>query len=99
MLSALLMLRRLGGALRVALREEDFGRILGAGAMLIAVGTVTFTLGNGWSMVDGLYVAVATLTTSSILDPRRGPTTRRRRARAHAGTGAGGGTRSTRRVY
>jgi hypothetical protein len=31
MLSALLMLRRLVGALRVALREEDFARILGAG--------------------------------------------------------------------
>ena len=37
--------------------------------MLIAVGTVTYTLGEGWSVVDGFYVAVATLTTSSILDP------------------------------
>ena len=43
MFSAILMLRRLAGALRVALREEDFARILG--------------------------VAVATLTTSSVLDP------------------------------
>ena len=55
--------------MRVALRDQDFARILGAGLLLIIVGTVTYTLGNGWSLVDGFYVAVATLTTSSILDP------------------------------
>jgi hypothetical protein len=66
----LLMLRRLAAALRVALRDEAFGRILGAGALLIVVGTITFSLGNDWSLVDGFYVAVATLTTSSILDPK-----------------------------
>ena len=27
------------------------------------------SLGNDWDLADGLYVAVATLTTSSILDP------------------------------
>ena len=70
MLSAFLMLRRLAAALRVALREEDFERVLSAGAALIVVGTITFTLSNGWSVVDGFYVAVATLTTSSILDPK-----------------------------
>ena len=69
MLSALLMLRRLVGALRVALREEDFARILTAGLTLIVVGALAYSLGSGWSVVDGLYVAVATLTTSSVLDP------------------------------
>ena len=69
MISALLMLRRLAVALRVALREEDFGRILAAGLALIITGTLAYTLGGGWSVVDGLYVAVATLTTSSVLDP------------------------------
>jgi hypothetical protein len=69
MISAILMLRRLAGALRVALREEDFARILGAGLALIIIGTLAYSLGAGWSIVDGLYVAVATLTTSSILDP------------------------------
>jgi hypothetical protein len=69
MLSAILMLRRLLSALRVALRDEDFGRILGAGLLLIVIGTLTYTLGAGWTLADGLYVAVATLTTSSILDP------------------------------
>jgi hypothetical protein len=67
--SALLMLRRLTTALRVALRDEDFGRVLSAGGLLIVVGTLAYTLGEGWSVVDGFYVAVATLTTSSILDP------------------------------
>ena len=36
---------------------------------MIIVGTLAYSLGNGWSAVDGLYVAVATLTTSSMLDP------------------------------
>lgn len=69
MISAILMLRRLAGALRIALREEDFGRILGAGLALIIIGTLAYSVGGGWSVVDGLYVAVATLTTSSVLDP------------------------------
>jgi uncharacterized membrane protein YkgB len=69
-ISAILMLRRLAGALRVALREEDFARILGAGLALIIIGTLAYSLGAGWSVVDGLYVAVATLTTSSVLDPK-----------------------------
>jgi uncharacterized membrane protein YkgB len=63
------MFRRLLGALRVALREEDFGRILGAALTLVIVGTLAYSVGNDWNVVDGLYVAVATLTTSSILDP------------------------------
>jgi len=68
-ISALLMMRRLAGALRVALREEDFARVLSAGLLLIIIGTLAYSIGGGWSVVDGLYVAVATLTTSSILDP------------------------------
>ena len=69
MISAILMLRRLAAALRVALREEDFGRVLSAGLALVIIGTLAYSLGNDWSVVDGLYVAVGTLTTSSILDP------------------------------
>ena len=69
MISALLMMRRLLTALRVALREEDFARVLSAGVALIVVGTLAYSFGGDWSLVDGLYVAVATLTTSSILDP------------------------------
>jgi hypothetical protein len=70
MISALLMMRRLAAALRVALRDEDFGRVLSAGLLLIIIGTITYSLSSGWRVVDGLYVAVATLTTSSILDPK-----------------------------
>jgi hypothetical protein len=55
MFSALLMLRRLASALRVALREEDFGGILSAALLLVIVGTVTFTLSEGWSVGDGFY--------------------------------------------
>jgi hypothetical protein len=65
-----MMLRRLAAALRVALREEDFARILSAGLLLIVIGTLTFTFGADWSVVDGFYVAVVILTTSSVLDPK-----------------------------
>jgi hypothetical protein len=68
-LSVLLLWRRFAAALRVALREEDFLRVLSAGVLLVVVGTVTYTFGNDWSPVDGFYFAVATLTTSSIADP------------------------------
>jgi hypothetical protein len=70
MLSALLMLGRFLGALRVALRDQEFGRILVAALTLVFVGTLAYTFGQDWSVVDGFYVAVATLTTSSILDPQ-----------------------------
>jgi hypothetical protein len=69
MISALLMWRRLMRALRYAMQEEDFAPVLSAGGLLILIGTLTYTLGNGWKVVDGLYFAVATLTTSSVADP------------------------------
>jgi len=34
------------------------------------VGTVAYSLGEGWNVVDGFYFAVCTLTTSSIADPK-----------------------------
>jgi Ion channel len=68
-LSALLMFRRLANALRYARREEDFDRVLGAGVLLVAIGTVTFTLGADWNAVDAFYFAVSTLTTTSVADP------------------------------
>jgi hypothetical protein len=61
-LSALLMFSRFEKTMRYAFREEDFGRVLGAGALLVL-------LGQGWSVVDALYFAVSTLTTTSVSDP------------------------------
>ena len=46
MLSGLLMMRRLAAALRVALRDEDFGRVLSAGLLLIVVGAMAYSLGS-----------------------------------------------------
>jgi hypothetical protein len=69
MLSALLMGLRVLRALRVALREEDFGRVLSAGLVLVLAGTLTYTFGTDWGAVNAFYFAVATLTTSSIADP------------------------------
>ena len=64
-----MMFRRFECALRHAWREENFAAILGAAVTLIVVGTLAYTLGEDWNIVDGFYFAVATLTTSSIADP------------------------------
>ena len=69
MLSAWLMYRRFASAMKVAARDEGFVHILGAGVLLIVVGTITYTTSQHWSLVDGFYFAVMTLTTSSIADP------------------------------
>ena len=69
MVSALLMLRRVSRALRYAMREEDFGPVLGAGAFMVILGTLVYSLDEGWNPVDALYFAVATLTTTSVADP------------------------------
>jgi uncharacterized membrane protein YkgB len=50
-------------------REEGFAHIFGAALLLVALGTVTYTLSQGWSLIDGFYFAIMTLTTSSIADP------------------------------
>jgi hypothetical protein len=69
MLSTLLMFRRYVRAVRIAARNEGFGSIFLAALLLITVGTLFYTLSQGWSLIDGLYFAIATLTTSSIADP------------------------------
>jgi hypothetical protein len=69
MFSALMMLRRLRRALRYAVHEEGFLTVLGAGVLLIAIGTIAYALGEDWNIVDALYFAVATLTTTSVSDP------------------------------
>ncbi len=56
-------------ALKHAMREEDFAPVLAAAAFLIALGTITYTLGNGWNVAEGFYFSVATLTTASIANP------------------------------
>ena len=63
------MLRRMLRAIKYAVKEENFVVVAGASIVLILVGTVAYSLGEGWSVVDGFYFAVCTLTTSSIADP------------------------------
>ena len=69
MLSVASMLRRMLRAVKYAAKEEHFAVVAGAAATLILVGTATYSLGEGWNVVDGFYFAVCTLTTSSIADP------------------------------
>jgi hypothetical protein len=57
------------GAIKYAAKEESFAAVVGAAIVLILVGTVTYSLGEGWNVADGFYFAVCTLTTSSIADP------------------------------
>jgi hypothetical protein len=63
------MLRRFFGAVKFAAKEESFAAVVGAAIVLVLAGTVAYSLGEGWSVVDGFYFAVCTLTTSSIADP------------------------------
>jgi Ion channel len=69
MLSALFMFRRVARAFRYAVRQEEFLPVLSAGVVLALIGTVTYTLAEGWNVVDAFYFAVATLTTTSVADP------------------------------
>jgi Ion channel len=68
-LSVMSMLRRMLRAMKYSAKEEHFAVVAGAAVTLILVGTVTYSLGEGWNVVDGFYFAVCTLTTSSIADP------------------------------
>jgi hypothetical protein len=69
MVSALMMLRRVLPAFRYAIREEEFLPILSAAVLLVAVGTLTYTVNQDWHVVDALYFSVSTLTTTSVSDP------------------------------
>ena len=63
------MLRRMLRAMKYAREEEYFASVLGAAVFLILLGTAVHSLGEGWSVVNGFYFAVSTLTTTSISDP------------------------------
>jgi hypothetical protein len=68
-ISVATMFRRFFDAIKYAAKEEGFAAVAGAAISLVLVGTVTYSLGEGWNLADGLYFAVCTLTTSSIADP------------------------------
>ena len=63
------MLQRMLRAVKKAREEENFAVVAGAAVSLIFVGTLVYTFGEGWNVIDGFYFAVCTLTTSSIADP------------------------------
>ena len=69
MWSVVRMLQRMLRAIKYAAQDEHFAVVAGAAVTLILVGTVVYSLGEGWSVIDGFYFAVCTLTTSSIADP------------------------------
>ena len=69
MWSVVRMFQRMLGAIKHAAKEEHFAAVAGAALFLIFLGTVVYSLGEGWNVVDGFYFAVCTLTTSSIADP------------------------------
>ena len=63
------MLRRMLRAMKYAREEENFAAVAGAAVGLISLGTITYSFGEGWSVIDGFYFAVATLTTTGVADP------------------------------
>src|SRR5688572_27604116 len=63
------MFRRVARALKYAVQEEEFLNILSAGVFLVFLGTLVYSLDEGWNVVDSLYFSVSTLTTTSVSDP------------------------------
>ena len=65
------MLERLLGAIKyAATKEKSFAAVFGAAITLIFAGTVAYSVGEGWSVGDSFYFAVATLTTTGSADPK-----------------------------
>jgi hypothetical protein len=63
------MFRRFARTVHEASKDEQFVPLFGAAVSLLVLGTLVYAIGGGWSLVDGFYFAVATLTTSSVADP------------------------------
>jgi hypothetical protein len=66
---AAIVVRRLLRAVIYAARDEGFRAIFAAAISLIVLGTATYSVTQGWSVVDSFYFSVATLTTSNVADP------------------------------
>jgi hypothetical protein len=60
----ILMVARFAHAARHAWAEPGFRALATSVLGLVVCGTVVYSVGEGWSLVDGLFFAVMTLTTS-----------------------------------
>lgn len=49
--------------------SPDFRIVTFAALLLITVGTLIYSFSQHWSIIDGLYFSVATLTTTNVSDP------------------------------
>jgi hypothetical protein len=65
----LFLVRRLIRALRYAVKQEGFVPVLSSGALLVAIGSLAYGLGEKWSAVNAIYFATTTLTTTGSADP------------------------------
>ena len=45
------------------LRDKEYRQLLGATAIILALGTISFHYLEGWSWIDALYFSIITLTT------------------------------------
>jgi hypothetical protein len=54
-LSAIMMFRRFVRTVRRAASDPQFVPLAGASLALVVTGTIAYTLGEGWSVVDGFY--------------------------------------------
>ena len=52
-LSVMSMLHRMLRAMKYSAKEEHFAVVAGAAVTLVLVGTLTYSLGEGWNVVDG----------------------------------------------
>ena len=59
------LLARLSAAIGHAARRPEFRALLLVALSLVCTGTAVYCITENWSVVDGLYFAVSTLTTTS----------------------------------
>ena len=45
------------------LQDKEYRQLLGATAIILSIGTITYHYLEGWSWIDALYFSVITLTT------------------------------------
>ena len=58
MVSVVRMFRRFVRAIKHAAKEESFAAVFGSAILLMFTGVVTYSLGEGWNLIDGFYFAV-----------------------------------------
>jgi hypothetical protein len=65
MLGLAILIARFSGALRRAAKAPEFRGVVVSALILVASGTIVYSVTEHWSVIDGFYFAVSVLTTTT----------------------------------